>query len=248
MKWEVIMVIVEVSCGCYEDCYSSYLGKAQRVELNSALYMGGLTPSLSSLLLTKRNTDLSVICMIRTRGGSFCHTELEFEQMYEDAKIMLENGADGLVFGFLNEDCTIDVEHTKKMVELIKSYNKEAVLHRAFDSCKDMDEAIKTLIKLKVDRVLTGGFVYNAIEGLDKLEYLQGTYGDKIEIVAAGGITGMNAKKIVDSTGVTQVHSSCKKWVKLPTTANPNVDFSYSDKGYDIVDVELVKSLVMSVK
>ena len=242
------MIIVEVSCGSYEDCYSSYLGKAQRVELNSALYMGGLTPSLSSLILTKKNTDLQVVCMVRCRGGSFAHTELEYEQMYEDAKILLENGADGIVFGFLNEDCTIDIEHTRKMVNIIKGYKKETVIHRAFDSCKDMDKAIKTLIDLNVDRVLTGGFVYNAEEGIERLTYLQDTYGADIEIVAAGGIKANNAKKIIEETKVRQVHSSCKKWVKTNTTANPYVDFSYDEKGYDCVDVKLVSDLVASVE
>jgi Uncharacterized protein involved in copper resistance len=242
------MITVEVSCGSYEDCYNSYLGKAQRVELNSALYLGGLTPSLSSLLSTKRNTNLQVICMVRTRGGSFCHTELEYEQMFEDAKILLENGADGLVFGFLNDNGTIDIEHTMKMVELIKGYGKEVVIHRAFDCCRDMDEAIKTLIDLRVDRVLTGGFVYNAQEGIENLAYLQETYGAKIEILAAGGIKANNAKKIIEETKVTQVHSSCKKWVKSNTTANPHVDYSYDEKGYDCVDQEVVRELVESVQ
>ena len=68
--------------------------------------------------------------MIRPRGAGFKYTKCEIETMFEDAKIFLEHGVDGLAFGFLNDDYSIDIENTKKMVDLIHSYNKEAVLHR----------------------------------------------------------------------------------------------------------------------
>ena len=75
--------------------------------------------------------------------------------MYADAKLLLENGADGIAFGFLNEDYTIDIPKTEHMVSIIKQYNKEAVFHRAFDCTDDPYSSIETLIKLKIDRVLT---------------------------------------------------------------------------------------------
>ena len=50
--------IVEICTGSYLDALSAYKGGAKRIELNSALALGGLTPSLSSLILTKENTDL----------------------------------------------------------------------------------------------------------------------------------------------------------------------------------------------
>lgn len=33
--------------------------------------MGGLTPSLATLLKVKEETDLEVICMVRPRGAGF---------------------------------------------------------------------------------------------------------------------------------------------------------------------------------
>ena len=71
------MINAEICCGSYEDALASYKGGAKRIELNSALYMGGLTPSLASLQYTKANTDLKVICMIRPRGAGFCYNEIE---------------------------------------------------------------------------------------------------------------------------------------------------------------------------
>ena len=56
---------LEVCCGSYEDAMNAYHGGAKRIELNSALALGGLTPTIASLELIKNNTDLEVICMVR---------------------------------------------------------------------------------------------------------------------------------------------------------------------------------------
>ena len=110
--------MVEICCGSYEDARNAYLGGAKRIELNSALHLGGLTPSIASLTLTKKNTDLKVICMVRPRGAGFCYNDIEFEQIMEDAKVLLENGADGLAFGFLNKDYTIDRFSTSFIISM----------------------------------------------------------------------------------------------------------------------------------
>ena len=96
--------IIEICCGSYEDALNAYHGGAKRIELNNALHLGGLTPSLATLKLTKKNTNLKVITMVRPRGAGFCYNEIEFEVMKEDAKSLLENGADGIAFGCLNKD------------------------------------------------------------------------------------------------------------------------------------------------
>ena len=71
--------MIEVCCGSYDDALASARGGASRIELNSALYLGGLTPSLASLILTKKNTNLKVITMVRPRGAGFCYTDEEFD-------------------------------------------------------------------------------------------------------------------------------------------------------------------------
>ena len=116
---------LEICAGSYYDALEACKGQADRIELNSALHLGGLTPSLASLILTKTSTDLKVICMVRPRGGGFCYGEADTQTMYADAKLLLENGADGIAFGFLNEDYTIDIPKTEHMVSIIKQYNKE---------------------------------------------------------------------------------------------------------------------------
>ena len=69
---------LEVCCGSYEDAMNAYHGGAKRIELNSALALGGLTPTIASLELIKNNTDLEVICMVRPRGAGFVYNELQY--------------------------------------------------------------------------------------------------------------------------------------------------------------------------
>ena len=71
--------VVEVCCGSYYDALQASYGGASRIELNSALHMGGLTPSLATLLKVKEETDLEVICMVRPRGAGFCYSDEDFE-------------------------------------------------------------------------------------------------------------------------------------------------------------------------
>jgi copper homeostasis protein len=243
--------VVEVCCGSYYDCLQAYKGKADRVELNSALYMGGLTPSIASLVLTKQNTDLKVICMARPRGAGFCYEKEYFEQLLLDAKTLLEYGADGIAFGCLDDKGNINVSQTKEVIDAVKSYGKgkEVVFHRAFDCVSDPYEAVEILINLGVHRILTSGLESKAEQGIKLLKDLQQRYGDKIQILAGSGVNAKNVKKIMEYTGITQIHSSCKAWTKDNTTTKNHVSYAYSDDdfSYDIVDHKLVEELTKTV-
>lgn len=241
------MNVVEICCGSYEDALASYKGGAQRIELNSALYLGGLTPSLGSLIKTKSNTNLKVISMVRPRGAGFYYNNVEKEIIFEDAKLLLENRSDGIAFGFLDSNSNIEVESTKKMVELVHSYKGEAVFHRAFDCVKDPYESIELLINLGVDRVLTAGLQPKAVEGINLLRELQEKYGNLIQILPGSGVTIDNVERIMKETKINQIHSSCKKYGIDPTTYTDKFDFSYRsdrDAQYEEVSVELVEKLV----
>ena len=244
--------IVEVCCGSYEDCIAAYEGGAKRVELNSALSVGGLTPTLATLKRVKRDTNLKVICMDRPRAAGFCYSQSEFETMLEDAEILLENGADGIAFGFLQEDGNICLPYVEKMIDFIHSYGKEAVFHRAFDVTPDPVLSMDILTDLGVDRVLTSGQQAKAKDGMNLIQQLQAQYGGKIEILPGSGINAQNAKEIIEQTGVNQVHSSCKNYQTDPTTSSDSVTYAYLTEphtnDYDVVDVELVKKLVQVVQ
>lgn len=237
--------ILEVCCGSYYDALQAQAGGAKRIELNSALYMGGLTPSLATLINVKKDTNLKVICMVRNRGAGFSYMQEDIKIMFEDAKIMLENGADGIAFGFLHDDKTIDKENTKKMVELIHHYHKEAVFHRAIDVSSNYEQAFSDAIECGVDRILTSGANIKAVEGIEKIRKMQQQFGNDVEIVVGCGINEDNADYVLMNTGVMQIHSSCKEKLHDPTTSNYGVNFSYIETNrYDVVDKNRVKAIL----
>ncbi len=226
--------VLEVCCGSVSDCVRAEAGGADRIELNSALYMGGLTPSAAAVRLAKQKVHIPIIAMVRPRGAGFAYHDTEQEVMLAEAKELLEAGADGIAFGFLHKDCTIHKEATKAMTSLIHSYHKEAVFHRAFDCVNDPFQSIEALISLKIDRVLTSGLQHKAIEGLDLIKELQYRYGKQIEILAGSGVQAENALHILRVSGVSQIHSSCKSWNFDPTTSSNGVTYGYADVPHEL--------------
>lgn len=243
---------VEICCGSYYDAIQAYKAGADRIELNTALFLGGLTPSIGSLMKIKEETELSVISMVRSRAGGFCYLEEDYQLMKRDAKELLANGSDGLAFGFLKEDFEPDATRIAEFIELIKSFGKEAVVHRAFDCTKDPRRSIEMLIKLGADRILTSGQAPNAVKGIGLLKELQSEYGRDIELLAGCGVNESNAADIMRETGIMQLHSSCKEWLSDETTVGQDVSYAYVsgefEKCYETVSYEKVCELVRTVK
>lgn len=239
---------VEICTGSYGDCMAAFHGGAERVELNSALSVGGLTASVAVLRHVKKETTLKVICMVRPRAGGFCYDEAETKIMMEEARLLLENGADGIAFGFLHADGTVHRERTLQMSELIHSFGKEAVFHRAFDVTKDPFQAMEVLLSCKIDRLLTSGQRAKAMQGAELIAQLQDRFGDRIEILAGSGVNAQNAGELLARTGIRQVHSSCKGYRLDPTTASEHVSYAYLDDAhameYDVVEETLVRALI----
>ena len=173
--------IVEICCGSYYDAKQAALGGAERIELNSALMLGGLTPTTATLRMVKRDfSKLKVITMVRPRGAGFCYSPEDFEVMEAECKELLENGADGIAFGCLREDASLDQEKMRRMTDLIKSMGREAVFHRAFDCSADPFAATEQLISMGIDRILTSGLKPKAMEGAELLKKLQQEFGSRI--------------------------------------------------------------------
>ena len=143
--------VAEICCGSFYDTKQAALGGAERIELNSGLMLGGLTPTISTLCLVKEQfPKLKVVAMVRPRGAGFCYTEEDFLVMERECQNLLEHGADGIAFGCLKEDATLDQEKNQKLIKIIKSFHKEAVFHRAFDCSKDPWGTMEQLIDLGV--------------------------------------------------------------------------------------------------
>src|SRR6516164_6441410 len=101
-------VLLEVAVASVEDALAARQGGADRLEVNAALALGGLTPSLGTLLELKEAVALPAMVMIRPRPGGFAYGAAEFRVMQRDADLALQHGADGIVFGILDAAGRVD--------------------------------------------------------------------------------------------------------------------------------------------
>lgn len=125
--------VLEVCVDSLESARNAQLGGADRIELCSALSLGGLTPSCGLLASVKRllnssdtNNDspspslhrkgIPVFAMIRPRDGDFVYDQDELEVMENDVTVLKNNGADGFVFGALLPDGTVDSDACHRLL------------------------------------------------------------------------------------------------------------------------------------
>ena len=219
------MSLLEVCCGSAADAVAAWKGGAKRVELNSDLFHGGLTPTVGSLQVVKQAApDLEVMCMVRPREGGFCYTDTEYAVMLADAQALLANGADGIVFGFLLPDGTVDRARCRTMLDLIGE--RTAVFHRAIDVTPDPLAALDALIELGVDRVLTSGQKPTVPEGMETLRSMIAHAAGRIQILPGGGVTADNAAWVLDALGVNQVHAAIHRTAHdRSAMGNPSIYF-----------------------
>lgn len=235
---------LEVCCGSAEDAIEAYKAGADRVELNSNLFHGGLTPTIGSLKVAKSETDFPIMTMIRPREGGFCYTETEFKVAVEDAKFMVNNGSDGLVFGFLKENGTVDIERTGIIAEIAQEKGLQSVFHRAIDVVPDWKEALDVLIELKITRVLTSGQCYDVYYAADVIKEMIKYAAGRIEILPGAGLNKINVKSFIEKSGCTQVHMAAHRTMIDSSTANnrsifyggclypPEDRFNVTDRSY----------------
>jgi copper homeostasis protein len=197
-------IVLEVCIDSVEAAVAAQQGGAHRVELCADLMEGGTTPSAGTIQLARRSVDIDVNVIIRPRGGDFCYTPVEFEVMKLDIETTKAAGANGVVIGILNEDGSVDKERTRALVDLARPMS--VTFHRAFDMARDPYEALETLIELGVNRVLTSGQESSVLEGLGVITELVDRAGERIIIMPGGGVTERNFKKIVETSGVKEIH------------------------------------------
>jgi copper homeostasis protein len=243
--------LLEICCGSIDDALQAQEGGAQRVELCSALFLGGLTPSIGTMQYARQQLKIPIMAMVRPRAGGFCYTDAEFATMERDAAALLANGADGIVFGILNEDGNIDLPRTRRMVAL--AGDKQSVFHRAFDVTPDPFHAVDELAALGITRILTSGQQDTVPEGADLIRRLIEHAGDRIEILPGGGIKPYNIADVIARTGCTQVHlTAFKTLTDRSTHAKPGVTFGGSlhpaEDMYLMTDAGLVKQIAEKLR
>lgn len=199
---------LEICCGSVDDVFEAKAAGADRVELNSALFLGGLTPSIGTVRAA-RDAGIPIMAMVRPREGGFCYTRREFDGMVRDTLALAEAGVDGVVFGVLNGDGTVDAHRCRILAEA--AGDREIVFHRAMDVTVDWRAALDTLIDLGFNRVLTSGQAPSVLFGAATIREMIAHAQGHIEILPGGGIRPANIAEVVEKTGCTQVHASANR-------------------------------------
>lgn len=204
---------VEICAGDEQSVFAAFSGGATRVEMCTGLSVGGLTPPASMLEDTKMlSPAMKRHVLIRPRPGDFLYSEREFMQMLTDVRSAAIQEADGIVFGILDADGNVDIRRCRAIIE--NCGDRSYTFHRAFDMTRDPFRALEEIIACGFDRILTSGCAPTAEEGIPMLRKLREQAGERIIIMAGGGINSSNAGKIMEETGIISLHASASEKVE----------------------------------
>ncbi len=205
-------IMVEVVVDTVQSAVAAERGGAGRVELCASLVEGGITPSGGMIAEVRARVDLPVYVMVRPRGGDFLYSESEFAVMRRDIATAQELGADGVVFGLLRPDGTVDAERTTRLVEEARPL--DVTFHRAIDVSRDALEAVDDLARIGVDRVLTSGQARTALAGTRTIVRMIERAAGRLVILPGGRISETNAARIVELTGAREIHVRAAQQVR----------------------------------
>lgn len=214
-----------------------------RLELCANFPEGGETPSAGMLRVLKSEVDIPVFVMIRPRGGDFVYSQKEQIVMKQDIQLLGELGADGFVFGILDERGKVDEAACKMLLRA--AGDKPCTFHRAFDASSDLDDSLEKIIRLGFQRILTSGGKNSLTEGLSVLQDLLEKAKDRIIIMPGGGTKAEHVPILKQSGHLKEVHASCKIARPSPNQfVNSELSFSAMPLDYSLhfgVNSEMVK-------
>jgi len=200
------MIAVEICLETVQGMRAAQIGGADRVELCSALDVGGLTPSTGMMRFAADN-GIVARALIRPRAGLFRYDDDEIGVIENDIAAVRSFGLSGVVLGAAREDGRLDHDLLRRLLDRCAGLGK--TLHRVFDLVPDPFESLEVAIELGFDRILTSGQAPTALEGAALLGRLAAAADGRIIILAACGIDADNVGDLVRATSVREVHATC---------------------------------------
>ncbi|KAF8248797.1 CutC family protein copper transport [Wilcoxina mikolae CBS 423.85] len=202
--------ILEVCVDDAEGLLAAVSGGADRIELCSALDLGGLTPS-HSLMQRAALLPIPTYAMVRPRAGDFVFSPADIDLMLADIELIRTTGLAGVVLGANRADGSLDTEVLQCLVAHSKGLGM--TLHRAFDLVPDFAEAVEFAISAGFERILTSGGALTALKGADCLRRAYDAAQGRISIMPGAGIKRENVRDILAIAPFTEVHSSCSEYI-----------------------------------
>lgn len=197
--------LLEIAVESLDAARAAERGGADRIELCADLRSGGVTPTSETMRQTRAALRIPIFPMVRPRAGDFVYTAEEFAAMKRQILWAHESKLDGVVFGLLHPDGTVDLERTGELVELAKPL--PVTFHRAFDVSADLWKSLETVIASGAKRILTSGGAQSAPEGVLILRALVEAAGQRIIIMPGAGIHMDNFAEVRRTTAAKEFHS-----------------------------------------
>ena len=207
-------IVFELCAETLDACIAARKGGADRIELCTALDVGGLTPDHELVAEAVHRSGLPVHVMLRPHADGFHYSAADFDSICEELHHARRLGVSGVVFGILHADGTVDVERTRTLVDLAGPL--ETTFHRAFDTTPDLAQALEDVISTGCDRLLTSGGAPDVLTGADALARLVTQAADRIQIAAGGGLRLGNAQAVARITQTRHFHGSLQKPATSP--------------------------------
>lgn len=200
--------ILECCVDSVESAIAAKKGGADRIELCSALVIGGLSPSQALYQKIREQVDIPIRVLLRPRFGDFCYTDFEHEIIKEEIKSFRNLGADGIVIGTMKPDGTLNLEQMKEFIE--EAQGMPVTLHRAFDMCKDPLVTLEEVKKLGISTILTSGQKNTCVDGIELLKELVEKAQGETEILIGGGVDASVIPMLAEKTKAKAYHMSGK--------------------------------------
>ncbi|MGL5007718.1 MAG: copper homeostasis protein CutC [Plesiomonas sp.] len=240
--------ILEISCYSVSCALQAEKAGADRVELCAGRLEGGTTPAYGSLISARDQLTIPVFPILRPRGGDFCYSQQEFEEMKSDLSLMRELGYPGVVLGMLNENGELDSVRIQTLLGLAGTM--EITFHRAFDMCADPLLMLQQLTDLGVSRILTSGQRDTAELGLPLLQILwEQTAKTNGPIILPGSGIRLNNIHTFIQAGASEIHSSASHAVPSPMRYHqPGVNMSRDSGADEFMRIEVDPYTVRQMK
>ncbi|CAI2349695.1 unnamed protein product [Caenorhabditis sp. 36 PRJEB53466] len=198
---------VEICVDNMESADAAVAGGADRLEVCSALQLGGLTPTVGFVSAIRyKYPDVPLFCMIRQRAGNFVYTADEMETNVEDVQWLIKAGATGFVFGALTIQGIVDHNACQQVIEAARPF--PVTFHRAIDVTFDWRCSLEDAIELGFKAVLTSGQEPTALDGVHIIKEMQEKYKDRIDILVGCGVNSSNVANLVEWTTCKWYHAS----------------------------------------
>lgn len=237
--------LLEIAANSVASALAAQEGGADRIELCSALELGGLTPSHALIAIVRERIRLPIHVLIRPRAGDFVYTDLEFETMQRDIEACAALGCDGVVIGALDRHGDVDADRCRALRSAAGRLG--ATFHRAFDVSADAGRALEAVIALGCERILTSGRQANALAGAALIAELVARAAGRIGIMPGAGITVGNVAELRARTGACEFHASAKRY--LPSRAAPASPGLHDMTAGELrTDADEVKALVLALR